>query len=327
MPANLPPEYFSAERQFKEAKSLDEKVQCLEDLISTIPKHKGTDKLRADYRRKLAKLKSTSQAAKKAGKHTSNFHIEREGAGRVAVVGMPNTGKSSLLCKLTHAAPEVSDSPYTTWKPCPGMMNYENIQIQLVDTPPLNEDYYEPEIFDIIKSSDLILVLVDLQANPIEQIQSSIKLLNQNRIYSPHQSNVTEERKIFWVPILIIVNKDDDAKLDEDFAVLDEFLHEEWDLVSISIKNERKLDDLRKLIFNHLKIIRVYSKPPHKEFDKTQPFVLNEGATIEEFAMQVHKDFYDKLKTARVWGRGVHDGQLVGRAHIIYDGDVVELHI
>ncbi|MBM4176770.1 MAG: TGS domain-containing protein [Ignavibacteria bacterium] len=327
MPANLPPEYFSAEREFKEAKSLEEKIQALEDLISTIPKHKGTDKLRADYRRKLAKLKSTSQAAKKAGKHTSNFHIEREGAARVSVVGMPNTGKSSLLCKLTHATPEVSDSPFTTWAPSPGMMNYENVQIQLIDTPPLNKDYYEPEIFDIIKSSDLILVLIDLLANPIEQFQSSIEILNGNRIYSPHQQNVTEDRKIFWVPILIIVNKDDDAKLDEDFAVLDELLHNEWEIVSISLKNERNLEELKRLIFSHLKIIRVYSKPPHKEFDKTQPFILGEGATIEEFAMQVHKDFYDKLKTARVWGKGVYDGQLVGRDHIIYDGDVVELHI
>lgn len=327
MPANLPPEYFSAERLFKEAKSIEEKIQCLEDLISTIPKHKGTDKLRADYRRKLAKLKSTAQAAKKTGKHSSNFHIEKEGAGRVAVVGMPNTGKSSLICKLTHAAPEVSDSPYTTWMPCPGMMNYENIQIQLIDTPPLNRDYYEPEIFDIIKSSDLILVLVDLQANPIDQFQKSIEILNQNRIYSPNQQNIIEERKIFWIPILIVVNKDDDAKLDEDFAVLDEFLHDEWELISISIRAGRKLEELAELIFKQLKIIRVYSKPPHKEAENSQPFVLNEGATINEFAMKVHKDFFDKLKSARVWGKGVYDGQLVGRDHKIYDGDIVELHI
>jgi ribosome-interacting GTPase 1 len=327
MPANLPPEYFSAERLFKEAKTIEEKVKCLEELISTIPKHKGTDKLRAEYRRKLAKLKSISQAAKKTGKHSSIFHIEREGAGRVAVIGMPNTGKSSLICKLTRAAPEVSDSPFTTWAPCPGMMNYENIQIQLIDTPPLNKDFYEPEIFDIIKSSDLILVLVDLQANPIDQFQTSIEILNQNRIYSPNQLNAREEKKIFWVPMLIVVNKDDDAKLDEDFAVLDEFLHDEWELISISIKNERKLKELAKLIFDQLKIIRVYSKPPHKDADLSQPFVLNEGATIEEFALKVHKDFYDKLKTARVWGKGVHDGQLVRRDHVIFDGDVVELHI
>ena len=131
MPTNLPPEYFEAERRYKEARSNTERIDLLEELIGTIPKHKGTDKLRADLRRRLSKLKDAAEVSRKTGRHESSFHIEREGAGRVAVVGLPNVGKSSLVDVLTHATPKVSEYPFTSWTPTPGMMVYENIQIQL----------------------------------------------------------------------------------------------------------------------------------------------------------------------------------------------------
>lgn len=327
MPANLPPEYFAVERLYREAKTVEEKVKHLEELISTIPKHKGTDKIRADYRAKLAKLKSAAQAAKKTGKHASHFHIEKEGAGRVVVIGATNTGKTSLVVKLTHARGEVSELPYTTWEPSPGMAEFENVQIQLIDTPPLDRDFIEPELIELIKSSDLILIMIDIQANPIEQFQYAIEFLNGHKIFPEHQKQQTIDSRLISSPIIVAVNKDDDATLDEDFEVLDELLKNEWVLVPISVKTGRNLNRLMQTIFKQLRIIRVYSKPPGKEVEKTHPFVLKEGSAIKDFAMKVHHDFYEKLRTARVWGKGVFDGQPVGKDHVLYDGDIVELHL
>ena len=111
MPTNLPPEYYEAEKRYRAAQSPPEKAACLEVLISTIPKHKGTDKLRADLRRRLSKLKSAAQSKKGAGKHESVFHIDKEGAGMVVVIGPPNVGKSALVDVLTNASPQVADFP------------------------------------------------------------------------------------------------------------------------------------------------------------------------------------------------------------------------
>jgi len=327
MPANLPPEYFEAERKFKEASTPVEKAEALEHLISTIPKHKGTDKLRADYRKKLSKIKSQAEQSKKTGKHESHFHIEKEGAGRIVVVGMPNVGKSSLLSALTHAKPDVSGYPYTTWLPTPGMVEYENIHLQLIDTPPLDKEYVEQELIELIKTADLILLMVDLQGNPIEQFEDAVEILEHYHIASPSKKLENIEQRIFRIPFIVAVNKDDVEGLDEDYEVLNDLLHDEWICIPISIKTGRNINQMLDFIIREMKLIRVYSKPPGHEADKTIPFILKKGSTVEEFAAKLHKDFLEHLKTARVWGQGVFDGQLVGRDHVLNDGDIVELHL
>ncbi len=145
MSTNLPPEYFEAERRYRAAKTPAEKIACIEELIRIVPKHKGTDKLRAGLRKRLSKQKAISQTKKGTGKRESAFSIDKEGAGQVVLVGPVNVGKSALVATLTNATPEVAGFPHTTWKPTPGMMLMENIQFQLIDTPPLNRDYMEPE--------------------------------------------------------------------------------------------------------------------------------------------------------------------------------------
>ncbi|MFC2084285.1 GTPase [Bacteroidota bacterium] len=328
MPTNLPPEYFDAERRYKEAKNIKEKAECLEELLSTIPKHKGTDKLRADYRKRLSKLKSTVQTKKKTGKHESQFHIEKEGDGRIVVVGAANVGKSSLVKTVTHATPEISDIPYTTWIPTPGMLNFENIHLQLIDTPALDRDYIEPELIDIIKNSDLIILMLDLQAYPIQQFQNCFEFLTEHRIVPSHKKEQYPDKRNIQIPILIVVNKDDGKNLDEEFDVLSELLEDDnWSILPISVKTKRNFDLLMKNIIKEMDIIRVYSKPPGKDVDKTQPFVLKNGSSVGDFANKVHRDFYYRLKTARLWGSGAYDGQMVSKDHILKDGDVVELHM
>jgi len=186
MPTNLPPEYYEVEKRYKEAQTTEEKIELLEELISTIPKHKGTDHLRADLRRRLSKLKASTQSQKKTSTAVSVYLIDKEGAGQIAVVGPANSGKSALVANTTNANPEVAEYPFTTWQPTPGMMQIENIQVQLIDTPPLDKEFVEPELFQLIRRADLILLMVDLLADPIEQLKHSIQVLIENRIIPLH---------------------------------------------------------------------------------------------------------------------------------------------
>ena len=210
MPTNLPAEYYNAEELYKAASTPEERIRLLEELISTVPKHKGTDHLRADLRRRLSKLKSSAQSQKKVSRHVSAYQIEKEGAGQVAIVGSPNVGKSALLEALTNASPEVADYPFTTWTPSPGMMDVGGAQIQLIDTPPLSDTYIEPALMDLVRRSDLIILVVDLQADPIGQLQDSLKLLESHRIAPErHRHHFDGQERFTFKPTFIIVNKCD----------------------------------------------------------------------------------------------------------------------
>lgn len=328
MPTNLPPEFHEVDKRYRAAGSTAEKIACLEELISTIPKHKGTDKLRADYRRRLSKMKSSAQASKKTGKQESPYHIDKEGAGQVVLVGPTNVGKSALVATLTNATPEVSAAPFSTWAPTPGMMLMENVQIQLIDTPPLNQDYVDPEMLNLIRRSDLILLVLDLQADPFQQLEDAIVLLEERDIVARHhQDRYTDIQRLTVKPLLVLVNKVDDEGADEDFEVFCELLEEEWPLLPISTTTGYNLEPMKRAVFDQLEVIRIYSQVPGRDPDMGSPFILEKGGTVGEFARQIHQDFYENLKAARVWGSAAFDGQKVSRDHVLEDGDVVELRI
>jgi ribosome-interacting GTPase 1 len=328
MPTNLPPEYFEAEKLYRAAQSTAEKIARLEELMGTIPKHKGTDKLRADLRRRLSKLKDAAQAKKRPGRQESVYHIDKEGAGTVVVSGPPNVGKSALVAALTNATPEVSEAPFTTWEPTPGMMPVEDIQIQLIDTPPLNRDFVEPQLMDLIRRSDLLLLVVDVQTDPLGQLEDSISLLREQRIVARHRKDsAREERGLTFVPMLLVVNKNDDQESDDLLQLFLALLEDDWPLVPVSATTGRNLERLKRSAFDQLKIMRVYAKPPGKKPDLDTPFVLPRGSTVTDLAAKVHKDFLVNLKAARVWGSASFDGQMVGRDHVLADGDIVELRI
>ncbi|GAB4576332.1 MAG: 50S ribosome-binding GTPase [Anaerolineae bacterium] len=328
MPTNLPPEYFQIEEQFRAATSSAEKIALLEEMLSVIPKHKGTDHLRADLRRKLSRLKEAAESRKGTSRRVSPFVIEKEGAGQVAVIGPANVGKSSLVRALTNATPEIADYPYSTQIPVPGMMPFENIQIQLIDTPPLAREYEDPQLLDLIRRCDVILLVVDIQAFPIDQYEETIAILTENRIIPEHlHADYSDTlRRLYVKPLVVLVNKVDNDSHAEDFEVLCELLGEDrCPFIPVSAVTERNLPVLKEALFKALNIIRIYSKKPGKEPNFDAPFVLKAGSTVEDFAAKVHKDFVENLKAARVWGSGVYEGQLVGRDHVLHDGDVVEL--
>jgi len=325
MPTNLPPQYAAVEQRFREAKSPDEKAELLEEMLSIIPKHKGTDHLRADLRRKLAKLRAASQKSGGGSRQESAFNIAPEGAGQVVLLGPPNVGKSALVAALTNAEPEVAEYAMATWVPTPGMMAFENVQIQLIDTPSLNPNYVEPELKNLVRRADLLVIMVDLQSFPIEQLETSIAYLTEHRIVPFVSERPEAQPGVTHKRLLVAVNKVDDERAEEDFAVLCELLEEEWPLIPISVATRRNLEGLGQAMFDALDIIRVYSKPPGKPPDMTAPFVLSKGSTVEEFAGKVHRDFLKNLKSARLWGSAQFDGQMVARDHVLQDGDVVEL--
>jgi ribosome-interacting GTPase 1 len=329
MPTNLPADYFNAEERFRSATTPEDKIKYLEEMMGTIPKHKGTDHLRADLRKKLSKLKTASTSKKTSKKQVSPFHINKEGAGQCILIGATNTGKSTLVANQTNAAPEVSEVPFTTWTPMPGMMAIENIQVQLIDTPPFSEDYIDPEFLNLIRRVDLVLVMIDLHADPVQQLEFVYQKLQENRIAPQHlEGQIESEGFLLFVPTLILVNKYDSEEFGEHYHIFQELLGGDYPLVPISAKTGHNLDEFKKKVFDLLGVIRVYSKAPGKEVDKTSPFVVEEGIQLGEFAGKVHKDFQEKLKTAKIWGSSADfPGQMVSREHVLEDEDVVELQI
>ena len=328
MPANLPPMYFEAEKRYREAKTPEDKIGALEEMLAIMPKHKGTDKLKADLRRKIARLRDESQQKKGGARSVTPYSINREGAGQIVVLGPPNTGKSSLVAKLTNASPEVGDFPHTTWKPTPGMVPYENIQFQLIDTPPISHEYTDPLMVDLLRRGDLLVIMLDLKADVLQQLENTLAILGEWRIF-PEGVTVPEDLKKppSQKKMLLVVNKVDDEDDTEDYEVFVELAGTTLPTMAVSVTRGRNLTAFIEKMYEMLNIIRVYTRAPGKEPDFTSPFVLPRESKLEDLGEKIHKDFKDRLKYARIWGTAVYDGQMVQRDYVLQEGDVAEFHV
>ncbi len=337
MPANLTPQYLSAEQRFKEAVTTQEKVEALEEMMAVIPKHKGTEKMQADLRRRLAKLRT--EVAKKHGvsKASALHTVPREGAGQIVLVGAPNVGKSSLLARLTHATPEIGDYPYTTRLPQPGMMPFENIWIQLVDMPPVDRHFYEPWMGGIVRQSDFVLLVVDLGSDDLlDEVEGVLALLAESRILLVGSSHAAGPVESAEPPhrALIVANRLDAGRARENLQILREFYESRFEIRAVSSVTGEGLGELGPVLFERLEVIRIYTKVPGKKVDlASPPYVLKRGGTVLDAARAVHRDFVQSLKFAKVWsseksGRSVKfEGQMVERSHRLEDGDILELHV
>lgn len=325
MPANLPPQYFEAEKRYRMAKTPEEKIEALEAMLAIMPKHKGTDRLHGDLRRKIAKL--TEEAEKKAAISRASFYIRKEGAGQVAIVGMPNVGKSQLLAALTDASPEIAAYPFTTRNPNVGMMKFENIQIQLVDMPAVTSKDSRVWLNNVARNADLIAIVADLSHNPVQQVQTTLQELEKINIVpstdNPPEATVGKRLK----KMLIVGNKNDLDTSGTGWKQLVQYYNASFPIISISATKGNNLEAFQRAVFQALDIIRVYTKTPGAKPDLTDPIILKRGSTVKEAAESIHKDFKAKLKYAVVWGSGKFDGQRVGQEHILKDGDIVEFHI
>ena len=325
MPANLPPQYFEAEKAFRQAKSPEEKIAALEEMLAIMPKHKGTDHLRAELRGRIAKL--TQLASKKSGAHRASMAIEKEGAAQIAVIGLPNAGKSQLVASITNASPAVAEYPFTTQTATPGMMKFENIQIQLIDTPPLASPPVEWWLRHILIRADALLVVVDLNDAPLTQMEDIKVKLEEIRIVIGERKTEEPGTILYQKKALIIGSKLDLDNASENYTALKNKYEGQLPVIAISAKEGVGLEELKRAIYQMLDIIRVYTKTPRQKPDFNDPIILKRGSTLEDAAASVHKDFAQKLKYARIWGSGKHDGVMAKRDHILQDGDVIELHL
>jgi ribosome-interacting GTPase 1 len=326
MPANLPPQYFEAEKRYRSAREPEEKIAALEEMLAIMPHHKGTDKLHAALRQKIAKF--SQEAEKKyATARRTGFYINREGAGQVMLVGPANTGKSQLLAAVTEAIPEIAEYPFTTKTPMPGMMKFEDIQIQLVDTPPTGYKEVRVLLSNSLRTADLIAIVIDLSLEPISQVEAALQGLREARIEPLTDDGTQPTPGSYSSRMLIVGNKNELAGSNRNWERLHSQYAKLFPLVSISAREGRGLEEFKRAVYQALNIIRVYTKTPGSKADLTDPMVLEKGSTLEEAAESLHKDFYQNLKYAVVWGSGKYDGQRVSKGHVLQDGDIVEFHI
>ncbi len=330
MPANLTAQYLKAEQEYRRATTVDEELACLQAMLREIPKHKGTDHLQAQIKSKIAKAKKELQAEKKGGKRGRGIRIPRQGAGTAVLLGGPNAGKSQLLKSLTRATPEVAPYPFSTHAPAPGMMAWQDVTVQLVDTPPVTADYLESVMYGLIRGAELVLLLVDLGADAgIEQCQDVIDRLAQTKTRLASTSYLSrEDVGLSYTKSFLVPNKIDLPEAADRLELLHELCPVDFPEYVISAQHGKGLERLREAIYQAMDVVRVYTKlPTSKEPDRDRPFTLRRGSSLRELAAQVHKDYAEGLKFARVWGEAVHDATVVKGDYIPHDQDVVELHI
>ena len=323
MPANLTPEFRKARDRFNRAKTPEEKLAALEEMLATIPKHKGTYKMQGDIRKKIARYRSMESTSKKSGRGSGVDHIPKEGAGQGVLIGSPNAGKSSLLSALTNARPDVAEYPFSTILPVPGMMAFEDIAIQLIDLPPISPEYTESWVYSLIRAADFGFLVLDATDGDLleDEVLEIASQLAEHHIELVEESEETADDRVRLLPTRIVLTKVDAVGSAREIETID------LPVVSVSVADGAGLDEVRRVAFETLRIVRVYTKLPGKKPDMTEPYSLPIGSTAIDVVKAVHREFVERLKYVRVWGSGRFDGQQVPSDHVLKDGDVVEIHL
>jgi len=329
MPANLSAPYLDAEERYKAAKDPDEKLLALREMLALIPKHKGTEKLQADIKTKIAKLTDAVEKQAKKGGRKDIYTVPREGASQVVLLGPTNSGKSELLAACTNAQPEIGDWPYTTQLPLPGMMPVLDILIQIVDLPAIDPERTDNWVPNLARYADAALVVLDASRDDIlDQLRMVEERLSQSRIGLASEAPRTGPEDVFVKKRAgIALNKIDEPGAEERADRAVETLASRFQVIKVSAFTGAGIPECGPFLFGLCRIIRVYSKQPGKEPDMAQPFILPKGATVLDMAKEVHKDFVAGLKFARVWGSSRIPGLRMPRDGVLEDGDVVELHL
>lgn len=331
MAVNLTPQYLEAESDYKKAQTAEDKLACLKKMWTLVPKHKASEKLQAELKTKMSDLREEIDHAKKHPKKGGppSYKFPKQGAGQYVLVGAPNAGKSRLLTRLTRATPEVAPYPFTTREPHAGMMDWEDTKVQLIDTPPITADVMEGYLSSIVRKADAALLMLDLADDDgpfaAETVLERLTEVKTVLIGDPPVDQ--EDYTIQYVKTMLVANKVDDPGANDRLEIVREMFAPRFPIHVISAEHGAGMEDLRTAIYRFLDVIRVYTKQPGKPPDMTSPFTCPVGSTLLEMAELVHRDFAENLKSARIWGTGVFEGQSVKRDHVLHDKDIVELHL
>ncbi|KKL65002.1 hypothetical protein LCGC14_2159350, partial [marine sediment metagenome] len=325
MPANLTPEYEKAERGLREASTDEERLTALQEMLRAIPKHKGTDHMQADLKRRISQLRK-SAVKKGSVKGVDPFHVPKGGVGQVVLVGAPNAGKSALVAAVTSASVKVTEYPYATALPTPGMWTYEDVQIQLVDTPPMTPEHITPGLMGTIRCGDVILIVVDAAVDPLGQAEGILDVFasREMELHSTPRSQWTDVGPASYMA-LIAATKTDLAD-PETVEVLRELYAGKLEVLPISPATGEGLAELQQRLWELLEVIRIYTKQPGRPPDMEKPYTLSVGSTLEGLAREIHREVPEKMRYARIWGEGRHDGQRANRGEVLRDKDIVEIH-
>jgi uncharacterized protein len=351
MPANLSPEYKRAEQAFRMAREPRERLECLKEMLRTIPRHKGTEHLQADIKSRIRELNDEIGRTHTGPAHRHSGHaVRHEGAAQICLTGPPNSGKSTLHAILTGSKAETGPFPGTTREPLPGMLHFKDIAFQLVDLPPVSRGRMESWMAGLLQTADAVWLVIDLSdAACAEQVLTVCAALAQRKItlsdrwpgLNPgHETDSSPSSQPgrgrpahdsldplqVELPTLLIANKSDLDPGADEVNILKELAGVRFPAVSVSAKSGHALERLAPLVFDALGIVRVYTKPPGHPPDRTRPFIVRRGNTVSDVARLVHQDVARSLTFARLWGSGIFDGQRVGPDHPVADGDVIELH-
>jgi ribosome-interacting GTPase 1 len=330
MAANLTPQYLEAEAEYKKAQTAEERLACLKKMWSLLPKHKASEKLQAELKTKISDAKEEVEKERHAPKKVGvSYKIPKQGAGQYVLVGGPNVGKSRLLSRLTRATPEVAPYPFTTREPHAGMMEWEDVRVQLIDLPPITADFMEGYVSSMVRSADAALLMVDLGDDDAPFAAEAVldRLAHTKTILVGQLPAVVEDPSIQHIRTMLVANKTDLPGASDRLDIVRDLFGQRFPIHVISAEHGAGMEELRIAIYKFLNVIRIYTKHPGKPPDLTSPFTCPIGSTLVELAALVHRDFAEGLKSARIWGTGVFDGQTVKRDHILHDKDVVELHL
>ena len=240
------------------------------------------------------------------------------------LIGLPNAGKSQLLASLTGAPAKVR---YTTRLPQPGVLQYQNVQLQLVDTPALNDQDTQTQLFSLLRNSDLLLIVVDLSTDALADAEEVVAELDRwgYLLLEEGQAPDPEEPRMQKRAIFVANKADEDGALDQ-FQRLETHYGRRFPVVMGSAVEEVGLDEIKEAAFKALGVVRVYTRAPGGDPDYASPIVLALGGNVEDAAQELHRDWRRRLKYALLWGSGKFEGQRVGRDYVLADGDVLEFH-